>query len=1008
MAKRLRPNYVFVPASNTVIVDGYVDARKLLLITNTTRNTIIFNFSDDSLKASSYSYSTTSGKTTIVLQYNTSAMSSTDVLQIFTDEESQTISPTEILYDPVNKFRTSQPQALIDTDFEYGTQISKWENLNMVNLRPFAFQSPAVSLPGIGTITMPYNSRTVTIASTLTFPVNGTPITVQDTFLPYANGNFIIEQGGATGVITYTANTVNTTGFTGVPITSILDTNKTGIFSGTVYNNSAIGVTPTIVTTGTAVTVTTTVPHGLSLGNNVAIINTTAATSNPPNGTFPVAKIGSATSFTVYTQTAPVGAISGGAVYMRPQGAFLHRPFDGGVIFTTNAQSNFEQTTRQTRRYFRYQSGKGIQVSTGSILKPNFQLDQLTYSASTGLVTVQTKERHNLQPGSTVTISGATDNAYNGSFATYQITGPTTFTFIPPSTPTTSIAPGDINASVTGWYGCVNRLGMFDGQNGIFFEFDGQQLYAVRRNSTFQIAGRVEVTNGGNTITQSNANYPTAFSKQLTVGQYIVIRGQSYRVLSISSDTSMTITPSYRGPTASLVIVSATIDTRIPQSAWNLDKCDGTGPSGFNLDLSKMQMFYMDYSWYGAGFIRWGFRGIDGNVTYCHKLVNNNVNTEAYMRSGNLPARYESLSAPPTTYLINNLGSSETGATASVGVGSTGGFPPSGTLCIRNSTTYEYINYAGISGTSFVGLTRAGYGATSLALTGITTGQIVATASTIGLQVGQRVVATTIPDNTFITSIGIGTFTLSQAATGPNPTVIIPPMGVGIPTTFTYSSTSPTSVELAYPSYGPTISHWGTSVIMDGRYDDDKSLVFTYGQTTTTNVGVGATRALFSIRIAPSVDNGIAAAFGTRELTNRMQLILRTLDISVVGLNTATVLVRAYLNATPSTATLWTNAVGNAPGVVNSSLAQIADYSGGSTTVNNGEVTAGFFVGSGANSIDLSGVRDLGNSIVGGGGTFSNTQIYPDGPDVLTVTATNVSTASINVAARLSWTEAQA
>ena len=33
---------------------------------------------------------------------------------------------------------------------------------------------------------------------------------------------------------------------------------------------------------------------------------------------------------------------------------------------------------------------------------------------------------------------------------------------------------------------------------------------------------------------------------------------------------------------------------------------DGTGPSGYNLDLSKMQMYYIDYSWYGAGFVRWG------------------------------------------------------------------------------------------------------------------------------------------------------------------------------------------------------------------------------------------------------------------------------------------------------------------------------------------------------------------------------------------------------------------
>lgn len=170
------------------------------------------------------------------------------------------------------------------------------------------------------------------------------------------------------------------------------------------------------------------------------------------------------------------------------------------------------------------------------------------------------------------------------------------------------------------------------------------------------------------------------------------------------------------------------------------------------------------------------------------------------------------------------------------------------------------------------------------------------------------------------------------------------------------------------------------------------------------------TRALMSIRVAPSVDNSIGGAFGTRELINRMQLVLRTLDISVVS-RTANLLVQMYLNATPSSNTNWTNAVSNVSGRANSSLAQIADYSGGTTTVSGGEVIGGFFVGSGSNSIDLTTVRDLGNSILGGGGTTVRDQIYPDGPDVLTITVTNLDTQtnnSENVFARLSWTEAQA
>ena len=187
--------------------------------------------------------------------------------------------------------------------------------------------------------------------------------------------------------------------------------------------------------------------------------------------------------------------------------------------------------------------------------------------------------------------------------------------------------------------------------------------------------------------------------------------------------------------------------------------------------------------------------------------------------------------------------------------------------------------------------------------------------------------------------------TLSQAVTAANPTAIFVPMGATSGQSFTYSATAPVPVEYAFPSYAPTISHWGTSVIMDGRFDDDKSLVFTYGQTSATGIATGATKALFSIRVAPSVDNGQVAAFGARELSNRMQLKLVALDLTTPSPN-ANFLVRAFLNATPSTATAWTNAVGNVSGISNSSLAQIADYSSSSfllpgTTVTGGEVTGG-------------------------------------------------------------------
>ena len=1002
----LETGYTFTPSSKTLVIPRVIPRERLVLITNVTTNQVIYNFSDANLKATSYTISTAAGSntTTIVLNYNTASMSSTDKIQFLIDEYDEAFRPAEVFQDPVNKLRVSTPQALIDTDFEYGTQITKWENLGMINNRPYAFAS-ATSVQTISSVAIPTNSRTVTVnLSSGAVPGIGSAVTVQDTYLSIANGNFVVETTPSTTQFTYTARAVNTTA-----VTNIFDLNKTGIFSGTTYANAMIGMGTAIVESagGNAVRVTTTVPHGLAIGNEIAMTNLSGTT--PPNGSFVVSGVTSSRTFTYYTygpNPAGLGTAGGANIFVRPQAQFLHRAFDGGVVFSSNANANYEQAVRQTRRYFRYQSGKGIQISSGTILKPNLQIDSMTYSSGTGLVTVQTKEQHNLQPSSTLIIFGATEVGYNGTFTTYSVTGFNTFTYIPLSVPSSVIASGNYYASVTGWYGCTNRLGAYDFQNGLFFEFDGQNIYAVRRNSTFQISGKVTVVFGSSTVTQSSASFPTYFNKQLNIGDFIVIRGQQYKIDGIASDTSLTITPSYRGTSSDFCIVSKTQDLRIPQSQWNLDKCDGTGPSGYNLDLSKMQMFYIDYSWYGAGFVRWGFRGATGDVIYCHKLPNNNLNTEAYMRSGNLPARYESSAIPPYTYILSTVNSGDT----SISVASTTGFPPSGTLVIRNADKYEYVNYSNVSaGTSvFTGLTRAQAGATP-SLT-VAQGAAVATATTTGIQVGQRVINSTFPESTFVASIGSGTVNLTQGAAFAlsGVAVTFAPMGATSAQTFTYSATAPVAVELAYPTYAPTISHWGTSAIMDGRFDDDKSLVFIYGQRSGTTIAGGATRALFSIRVAPSVDNGTSAAFGARELINRMQLTLRALDVSAIPASgNANLLVEAFLNGSPSSATIWTNANGNITNRANSSLAQIADYSAGSTTVTGGEVTAGFFVGSGANSIDLSQVRDLGNCILGGGGATANTQIYPDGPDTLTIVVTNLTATSCSVFGRLSWTEAQ-
>lgn len=82
------------------------------------------------------------------------------------------------------------------------------------------------------------------------------------------------------------------------------------------------------------------------------------------------------------------------------------------------------------------------------------------------------------------------------------------------------------------------------------------------------------------------------------------------------------------------------VDTRVPQSAWNADKLNGTGDSGYTLDITKAQIFWQDFEWLGVGSVRCGFV-INGQLIVAQVFHNANVNDGVYMTTATLPIRYE-------------------------------------------------------------------------------------------------------------------------------------------------------------------------------------------------------------------------------------------------------------------------------------------------------------------------------------------------------------------------------
>ncbi len=74
----------------------------------------------------------------------------------------------------------------------------------------------------------------------------------------------------------------------------------------------------------------------------------------------------------------------------------------------------------------------------------------------------------------------------------------------------------------------------------------------------------------------------------------------------------------YNGTTFSILHRRDGSDTFVPQSSFNVNTLDGTGPSGFTYDPSKLNVFRISYGWLGAAPITFRILTSDGNWEIFH------------------------------------------------------------------------------------------------------------------------------------------------------------------------------------------------------------------------------------------------------------------------------------------------------------------------------------------------------------------------------------------------------
>lgn len=166
-------------------------------------------------------------------------------------------------------------------------------------------------------------------------------------------------------------------------------------------------------------------------------------------------------------------------------------------------------------------------------------------------------------------------------------------------------------------------------------------------NNQSALALAVTTSSGSTARTQTFRVFPYQPGKSfLTMQTFSMAAAQTNLTQRVGLfDTNNGVYLERAGSTTSFVIRTYTSGSvsnanSVAQSSWNVDKFDGTGPSGVTLDLTKTQILFINIEWLGVGSVRCGFV-IDNEFYTAHQFDNANIQTVVYMQTAILPLRYE-------------------------------------------------------------------------------------------------------------------------------------------------------------------------------------------------------------------------------------------------------------------------------------------------------------------------------------------------------------------------------
>lgn len=238
-----------------------------------------------------------------------------------------------------------------------------------------------------------------------------------------------------------------------------------------------------------------------------------------------------------------------------------------------------------------------------------------------------------------------------------------------------------------GYSGYTQRAGFFTQENAIQVGFDGTQfgvmrqdggkatIYRLKINAAATGSSTVSLTLNGTLYSVPITSGTVAFNTQeiagFNYGSGWLVNSAEDEVIFASTTVGVmtgafTVTDDSAQFDSTLTVLQqgvAHTEYWTYQNDFNIDKLDGTGPSGVTLDKSKLNVYQINFRWLGAGEIRFAVEDSNnGEMIFFHHIHYSNRHTVPHIANPSLKIGYVAASLGGTGTNIIVKGASIMGA----------------------------------------------------------------------------------------------------------------------------------------------------------------------------------------------------------------------------------------------------------------------------------------------------------------------------------------------------------